>query len=58
MLTGLAVVPPNGKLVIYAGDRHMTLEWNQLKDYRGERAQRGSLLPQGWRKNIARIEAE
>ncbi len=58
VLTGIAVVPPNGKLLIYAGDRRMTLEWPQLKDYRGERAQRGSLLPQGWRKNIARLEVE
>ena len=58
VLTGIAVVAPNAKLLIYAGDRRMTLEWGQLSDYRGERAQRGSLLPQGWRKNILRIEAE
>jgi topoisomerase IV subunit A len=27
----------------------MVLTWAELKDYRGERAQRGSVLPRGWR---------
>lgn len=56
VLSGIAVVPQGGKLIVVAGERRMTLEWAQLKDYRGERAQRGSLLPQGWRKNIVRLE--
>jgi topoisomerase-4 subunit A len=35
----------------------MTLSWNDLKDYRGERAQRGSVLPRGWR-NVEVLETD
>ncbi len=49
VLAGAVVVPNGGKLVVVAGDRRMTLEWADLKDYRGERAQRGAMLPRGWR---------
>jgi topoisomerase IV subunit A len=48
-LTGIAVVPKDRSLVVRSGDRKMTIEWKTLKDYRGERAQRGSVLPRGWR---------
>jgi topoisomerase-4 subunit A len=48
-LTGLAVVPKDKSLIVRSGDRKMTIEWKDLKDYRGERAQRGSVLPRGWR---------
>ncbi len=36
----------------------MTLTPADLKDYRGERAQRGAMLPRGWRtvERIAAIE--
>jgi hypothetical protein len=27
----------------------MTIKWNDLDDYYGDRALRGSLLPKGWR---------
>jgi topoisomerase-4 subunit A len=33
----------------------MTLAWSDLKDYRGERAQRGAVLPRGWR-GVTRLE--
>ena len=49
VLAGAVVIPNGGKLIVVAGDRRMTLEWAALKDYRGERAQRGALLPRGWR---------
>jgi topoisomerase IV subunit A len=49
VLAGAVVIPNGGKLVVVAADRRMTLEWADLKDYRGERAQRGALLPRGWR---------
>ena len=49
VLAGAVVVPNGGKLVVVAGDRRMTLEWADLKAYRGERAQRGAMLPRGWR---------
>jgi topoisomerase-4 subunit A len=47
-LTGMAV---------RSGDRKMTIEWKALKDYRGERAQRGSVLPRGWR-SVDSLEIE
>jgi topoisomerase-4 subunit A len=55
-LAGVAVVAPGGKLLVHAGERKMTLEWADLKPYRGERAQRGALLPRGWR-GVTRLEA-
>jgi len=45
-----AVVPEDGHLEVYSGARKMTIKWNDLDDYYGDRALRGSLLPQGWRK--------
>jgi len=35
----------------------MTIEWKDLKDYRGERAQRGAVLPRGWR-SVEALETE
>ena len=55
MLTALAVVPPKGKLVLWSGDKQKTLEWAELKDYKGQRAQRGAVLTRGWRE-IDRLE--
>ncbi len=48
-LTGMTVVGKDKSLIVRSGDRKMTIEWKDLKDYRGERAQRGSVLPRGWR---------
>jgi topoisomerase-4 subunit A len=49
-LTGMAVVPKDKSLIVRSGDRKpMVLTWSDLKDYRGQRAQRGSVLPRGWR---------
>ena len=45
-----AVVPEDGNLQVHTGTRVMTIKWNDLDDYYGDRALRGSLLPQGWRK--------
>jgi topoisomerase-4 subunit A len=56
-LTGMAVVPKDRSLVIRAGDRKMTLEWKDLKDYKGQRAQRGAVLPRGWR-GVDSLESE
>jgi topoisomerase-4 subunit A len=56
VLAGAVVIPNGGKLVVVAGDRRMTLEWADLKDYRGERAQRGAMLPRGWR-GVTSLEA-
>jgi len=55
VLTGVAVVPPNGTLVLWSGEKQKVLTWAELKEYKGERAQRGSVLPRGWRE-IDRVE--
>ncbi len=56
-LTGMAVVGRDKSLVVRSGDRKMTIEWKDLKDYRGQRAQRGSVLPRGWR-SVDTLETE
>jgi len=54
-LVGVAVVPPGGRLALWSGEGRKELSWKELADYRGERAQRGVVLPRGWRK-IDRLE--
>jgi topoisomerase-4 subunit A len=53
-LVAVAVVPEDGNLLVHTDSRTMTLKWNDLDDYYGERALRGSLLPKGWRR-ISRL---
>jgi topoisomerase-4 subunit A len=57
-MVAAAVVPEDGHLEIYTGTRKMTIKWRDLDNYYGDRALRGSLLPQGWRKveRLAGIE--
>ncbi len=56
-LAAVAVVAAGQSLLVWSGDRKMTLKFGELKDYKGERAQRGAVLPRGWRK-VERLEAE
>jgi len=49
VLTAIAVVPPSGTLVLWSGDKQKTFTWSELKEFKGERAQRGAVLPRGWR---------
>jgi topoisomerase-4 subunit A len=56
VLTGLAVVPPGGSVVLWSGEKQKTLSWAEIKEFKGERAQRGAVLPRGWRE-IERLEA-
>ncbi len=49
-LVAIAVVPEEGDLLVHTASRTMTLKWNDTDKYYGERALRGALLPQGWRK--------
>jgi topoisomerase-4 subunit A len=53
-MVAAAVVPEEGSLQVHTGTRVMTIKWNDVDHYYGERALRGSLLPQGWRK-VARL---
>ena len=50
LVVAVAVVAPGGKLRVLCGERTMTLSFGELGDYRGERAQRGSLLPKNYRR--------
>jgi topoisomerase IV subunit A len=54
-VAALAVIAPDRKLVVVSGERRMTLAFNELDSYRGERGQRGAVLPRGWRK-VDRLE--
>lgn len=56
VLTGVAVVPPHGSVVLWSGEKQKTLSWAEIKEFKGARAQRGSVLPRGWRE-VERIEA-
>ena len=51
-MVAATVVPEDGSLEVYTGTRKMTLKWNDLDDYYGDRALRGSMLPKGWRKVV------
>ncbi|MGI9222511.1 MAG: DNA topoisomerase IV subunit A [Woeseiaceae bacterium] len=53
-LIAAAVVPEDGNLQVYCGERMMTIKWDDTDHYYGERALRGSLLPRGWR-NVDRL---
>jgi topoisomerase-4 subunit A len=55
-LVAACVIPEDGDLQVHTATRMMTLKWNDLDDYYGERALRGSLLPKGWRK-VERLTA-
>jgi topoisomerase-4 subunit A len=54
-LTAMAIVAPDQSLIVHSKERKMTLKYAELKDYRGERAQRGAVLPRGWR-TVERLE--
>jgi topoisomerase-4 subunit A len=54
-LAAIAVVAPEQSLIVHSKERKMTLKFAELKDYRGERAQRGAVLPRGWR-TVERLE--
>jgi topoisomerase-4 subunit A len=54
-LAAIAIVSSGQSLIVHCGERKMTLKYAELKDYRGERAQRGAVLPRGWRK-VERLE--
>jgi topoisomerase-4 subunit A len=49
-LVAVAVVPESGNLQVQTATRSMTIRWEDLDDYYGERGRRGALLPKGWRK--------
>jgi topoisomerase-4 subunit A len=54
-LVAVATLAEGQKLVVWCGERSMTLTWKELQEYRGERAQRGALLSRNYRK-VDRLE--
>jgi topoisomerase-4 subunit A len=56
VLVAMTVLAPGQSLAVYGGERQMTLTPADLKDYIGARAQRGAMLPRGWR-TVERIGA-
>jgi topoisomerase-4 subunit A len=58
LMTGVAVVPPKASVILWAGEKSKTLEWSDLKDYRGQRAQRGAVLPRGWPRKVERLDTQ
>ena len=58
LVTAVAVVPPRASLLLWAGDVCKTLEWRDLQEYVGERAQRGAVLKRGWPRQIDRLEVQ
>jgi topoisomerase IV subunit A len=54
-MVAATVIPEDGNLEVHTGTRTMTIKWNDLDDYYGDRALRGGLLPKGWRK-VERLE--
>jgi topoisomerase IV subunit A len=56
VLVAMTVLAPAQSLAVFSGERQMTLSRSDLKDYMGARAQRGAMLPRGWR-TVERIAA-
>lgn len=55
-VAGIAVVSEgSGEVTLHAGQRKLTLRWNDLVEYGGNRATRGALLPRGLQR-VERIE--
>ena len=55
-VAGVSVVSEgHGEVTLYAGQRKLSLKWNDLVDYGGNRATRGRLLPRGLQR-VERIE--
>ena len=54
-LVAVATLAEGQKLIVWCGDRSMTLTWKELQEYRGERAQRGAVLSRNYRK-VDRLE--
>ena len=46
----IAALRPKARLIVFAGERHLTLKASGLEAYAGERARMGKLLPRGFRR--------
>jgi topoisomerase-4 subunit A len=55
VVSGIAVVPPGGKLLVWSGERSREYSAAEIKEFSGARAQRGAVLTRGWRA-VTRLE--
>ena len=55
-VVGICVLLDTQNLKVYAGKRHLTIKFQDLTNYVGNRARRGNVLPKGYQ-NVATIEA-
>ncbi|MEZ5498911.1 MAG: DNA topoisomerase IV subunit A [Steroidobacteraceae bacterium] len=56
VLVAMLAFAPQATLALHVGGRRMSLGPSDLVPYRGQRAQRGAMLPRNWRNNITHIE--
>ncbi|MDX1626725.1 MAG: DNA topoisomerase IV subunit A, partial [Wenzhouxiangellaceae bacterium] len=54
-MAGAIVLVKGRDCLVWAGQRYLRLSWSDTENYWGERAQRGGLLPRGFR-NVDRLE--
>jgi len=50
ILAGAIALVQGQDCLVWAGQRYLRLSWADTENYWGERAQRGGLLPRGYRK--------
>ncbi len=56
-MVAVALVAPDEQLLVFSGQRRMSLSGADLEHYLGTRGLRGSMLPRGWRK-VERLDVE
>lgn len=56
-LAGALIINPQQSFLVHAGARYIRFRWKDLVNYFGQRAKRGTLLPQGFR-NVDRLQVE
>jgi topoisomerase-4 subunit A len=54
-MIAVCVIGPDEGIELVSGKRTMTLKWEDLGHYDGNRGRRGMMLPRGWRK-VDRVE--
>ncbi|NND36041.1 MAG: DNA topoisomerase IV subunit A, partial [Gammaproteobacteria bacterium] len=59
-MTAMVVIGPDEGIQVHCGQRTMTLKWEDLGHYDGNRGRRGMMLPRGWRKvdRVVRLAIE
>lgn len=54
-VAAVAVIPQGGSLVVFSGQRHLTLKPSDLEYFLGERGRRGDPLPRGFQ-NVSQLK--